>query len=229
MPPPDMGGTDLKDIPEKRRKRREGWEMMGNAEVGSDRTIRSYCRYIIDMLDMYVYICIYYIRYRLDSHRLKIRLNMCAATRPWPLWAGLYQCLQNVWIQGSWEHGFHLCSIYVPSMSSDHHSLLQLSFYITSILCLHTATQMVRIHLLDRADLIHGSSSTFWTHLTYRAKQISKDRHLTSDISSEQIRTNQNKSDVIVVFHFFYIFKPPRSTSFTCQEVTTKWSVSEPR
>jgi hypothetical protein len=32
MPPPDMGGTDLKDIPEKRRKRREGWEMMGNAE-----------------------------------------------------------------------------------------------------------------------------------------------------------------------------------------------------
>ena len=42
MPPPDMGGTDLKDIPEKRRKRREGskmmgndgkwWEMIGNAE-----------------------------------------------------------------------------------------------------------------------------------------------------------------------------------------------------
>lgn len=30
MPPPDMGGTDLKDIPEKRRKRREGSEMMGN-------------------------------------------------------------------------------------------------------------------------------------------------------------------------------------------------------
>ena len=29
MPPPDMGGTDLKDIPEKRRKRREG---RGNAE-----------------------------------------------------------------------------------------------------------------------------------------------------------------------------------------------------
>jgi len=24
MPPSDMGGTDLKDIPEKRRKRREG-------------------------------------------------------------------------------------------------------------------------------------------------------------------------------------------------------------
>ena len=30
MPPPDMGGTDLKDIPEKRRKRREGSKMMGN-------------------------------------------------------------------------------------------------------------------------------------------------------------------------------------------------------
>ena len=29
MPPPDMGGTDLKDIPEKRRKRREGRGLSG--------------------------------------------------------------------------------------------------------------------------------------------------------------------------------------------------------
>ena len=145
---------------------------------------------------MYVYICIYYIRYRLDSHRLKIRLNMCAATRPWPLWAGLYQCLQNVWIQGSWEHGFHLCSIYVIGPS----------FTIATIILYH-------IHTMSPYSYPDGPYSFTWqgrfdprllfnfldaSHVSGQADQQGP----SSDIW-HIFRTNQNKSDVIVVFNFF--------------------------
>lgn len=37
MPPPDMGGTDLKDIPEKRRKRREGRGLSGQDFINACR------------------------------------------------------------------------------------------------------------------------------------------------------------------------------------------------
>ena len=135
---------------------------------------------------------------------------MCAATRPWPLWAGLYQCLQNVWIQGSWEHGFHLCSIYVIGPS----------FTIATIILYH-------IHTMSPYSYPDGPYSFTWqgrfdprllfnfldaSHVSGQADQQGP----SSDIW-HIFRTNQNKSDVIVVFHFFYIFKPPRSTSFTCQ------------
>ena len=145
----------------------------------------------------------------MDSHRLKIREKTCVPRPGRGLsgqdfinacrMCGFKATIATMGTIKTWVPSMcHLCSINVMGTMFHIIHYFQLCFSrLTSRLCLHTASQMVRIHLLDRADLIHGSSSTFWTHLTYRAKQISKDHHLTFDISSEQIRTNQNKSEQI--------------------------------
>ena len=130
-------------------------------------------------------------------------------------------------LMGTWVPSmFHLCSIYVIGPS----------FTIATIILYHIHTMS---HTMSPYSYPDGPYSFTWqgrfdprllfnfldaSHVSGQADQQGP----SSDIW-HIFRTNQNKSDVIVVFHFLYIFKPPRSTSFTCQEVTTKWSVSEPR